>query len=313
MREASAPSTPPAPEVRHLDIGPAELEVTLGGRPGTEAPLVAAAHPADAFGAPALNLLAEASLARVVTVNPRGLGASKAKQPVPDDATLETMADDLEAARRSLGLAPWTFWGMSGGGFLALVYVHRYPEAISGLILDSSCACFHQRLGDPECIASPLHPFWREPLEAAGLAGAAGIQTEGSEAEPVRDHGGAEPAGGAAGEWIDLAGGASAFVVEGRVRIVSPVEASPAMRRAMPAMLAYDARPWLGAIRVPTLVLCGAADPFVPLAHARALHEGIAGSEFVAVEGAGHVPVVARNPQALAAVRRFLGTEADPD
>jgi pimeloyl-ACP methyl ester carboxylesterase len=163
---------------------------------------------------------------------------------------------------------------MSGGGFLALVYVHRYPEAIRGLILDSSCACFRERLRDPDCIASPFHPMWREPLATAGLApGAAGPETS-----------------YAGSGWIALAGGADAFVAGGNAPMVSPVPASPALRRATPAMLAYDARPWLAEIRVPVLVLCGTSDPFVPFAHSRDLHSGIPGAELAAIEGAGHVP-----------------------
>ncbi|HYX26063.1 MAG TPA: alpha/beta hydrolase [Thermoanaerobaculia bacterium] len=47
-------------------------------------------------------------------------------------------------------------------------------------------------------------------------------------------------------------------------------------------------------------------DPIVPLAHARALHEAIPGSELMIVEGGGHSPVMARRPDLMAAVRSFV-------
>ncbi|HYH31553.1 MAG TPA: alpha/beta fold hydrolase, partial [Pseudonocardia sp.] len=49
--------------------------------------------------------------------------------------------------------------------------------------------------------------------------------------------------------------------------------------------------PWrhrLGEVRVPTLVLHGTDDPFLPFGHGVALAEEIPGARLVAVEGAGH-------------------------
>ena len=44
----------------------------------------------------------------------------------------------------------------------------------------------------------------------------------------------------------------------------------------------------LGHIAAPTLVVHGTADPVYPLAHARALAEGIPGAVFVEAPGLGH-------------------------
>ena len=78
------------------------------------------------------------------------------------------------------------------------------------------------------------------------------------------------------------------------------------MRRVMPELWRFDSREWLSTIHVPTLVLSGTADPVVPIAHARAVHEAIPGSRWVAVEGAGHVPVAEKRPEVGEAVRSFL-------
>jgi pimeloyl-ACP methyl ester carboxylesterase len=55
-----------------------------------------------------------------------------------------------------------------------------------------------------------------------------------------------------------------------------------------------------------TLVIGGSSDPIVPLPHVRSLHEAIAGSRFLIVEGAGHVPTTARRSEVTGAVRTFL-------
>jgi pimeloyl-ACP methyl ester carboxylesterase len=43
-------------------------------------------------------------------------------------------------------------------------------------------------------------------------------------------------------------------------------------------------------ITVPTLIIWGESDRFVPVAHGQAYHEGIAGSQLVILEQCGHAP-----------------------
>ena len=40
------------------------------------------------------------------------------------------MTDDLEVVRRRLGLGPWAFWGMSGGGWIGQQYAERHPAGV---------------------------------------------------------------------------------------------------------------------------------------------------------------------------------------
>jgi hypothetical protein len=68
--------------------------------PGT--PSIAAAHPADPFGGETVALLRAAAGRPVVCLNPAGIGGSSG----PLRPALEVIADDLEAARRRLGLGP---------------------------------------------------------------------------------------------------------------------------------------------------------------------------------------------------------------
>jgi pimeloyl-ACP methyl ester carboxylesterase len=277
------------PQSQLITAGPATLEVLHSDASSDEPARLCAAHPADPFVAGTAQLLADASGAAVVCVNPPGLGAS----PGPLRPSLEQIVDELEAVRLALGGPRWVFWGLSGGGWLGQLWAHRHPQALAGLILESTCACFRERLADPACALSPFFPAWQEALTGAGLL------DRGSHQAPL----GAQQAT----EWIELASVGEVFrVQDGPALLVSPMPQSAAMKQMMPAFFRFDARHLQPALRLPTLVLAGSEDPVVPLAQARALHQAIAGSSFVTIAQGGHVPTAQRHPQAAAAVQAFL-------
>jgi pimeloyl-ACP methyl ester carboxylesterase len=272
-----------------IELADAALEVTAGGTLTPGAPILCAAHPAAAFGESAVDLLRDSAGTSVVCVNPRGLGSSS---PAPPTYTLDEMVDDVEGVRRRLGVDRWIFWGISGGGWLGQIYARKYPDALAGLILESICPCFRERLADPDCLLSPYHPSWRPALEARGLIAA---DSHASLGDPN------------ATEWIDVEGVGAVFRRRnGPALLVSPMPVSAEMHRAMPVLWTADARGWLREIRTPALVICGNSDPLVPLSHARALHAAIPGSELMIVEGGGHSPVMARRPDLIAAVQSFV-------
>jgi pimeloyl-[acyl-carrier protein] methyl ester esterase len=272
-------------ERRLLRIADIELEsfhVSAGSRP-----TIAAAHPADVFGAETAALIARMAGTQVVTVSPRGIGGSTAS----DHVSLEQMVDDLEAVRLQLNREPWIFWGMSGGGWLALLYAQRHPAGVAGIIVESACLCFRERLGDPACALSPYFPAWRDALERGQM---------------LRPGAHDRPSDLAGARWVDVAGvGQVLRGRDGAALLCSPAPLAPPMRRALPAFWAFDARSWASSLRVPALVLAGTADPVVPLARARAVHEAIVDSRFLAIDG-GHVPTVQEPPAIAAAVRKFV-------
>jgi len=277
---------------RLIELEGAALEVTLGAVPHAEGALLCASHPAGVLGADAVRLLEQTAGAGALCVNPRGIGGSSAVGERPSAYTLDDMVDDIEAVRRHLGLPPWVFWGMSGGGWLGQVYARRFPDALVGLILESVCPCFRLRLADPSCVLSPFHAAWRPALDGLGLIDP---DSHGTVGDPY------------ATEWIDVDGVGSVFRRSGGpALLVSPMPLTAEMRRNMPLLWTHDARRWLPAIRTPTLVLCGSTDPVAPPSWSAALHEVIPGSELVTIGGAGHVPTAQRHPQAAEAVGRFL-------
>jgi pimeloyl-ACP methyl ester carboxylesterase len=160
------------------------------------------------------------------------------------------------------------------------------------VILESICSCFRLRLADPACVLSPFYPSWQSPLSERGWI-SADSHAEASDAD--------------AGEWIQVDGVGSVFRRRnGPALLVSPMPVSPEMRAAMPVLWSVDTRARLGEIRTRTLVIAGSEDPIVAVSHMRALHEAIPASNFLLVEGAGHVPVTQKRPEVTQAVQSFL-------
>jgi pimeloyl-ACP methyl ester carboxylesterase len=262
-----------------IPVESGELDVLVAGRDGVRT--VATLHPIESMHE-ALPLLAEVTEARVVCVNPRGIGRSSPHRDVRD-ATIDGMAADLDQVRQALGFRQWVVWGMSGGSMVAMASARWHPEGIEAVILDSAGPCFAAALADPACALSPLHENW------------AGRVPEGDEDSTGPLDWTEVPEVG----WVLRRGG-------GPPLLVSPREPSVQMRQVMSSLLAFDARPWLAGIAVPALVLAGSADPVAPIAHLRALHEAIPGASLAVIDGAGHVPITDRPDDVTLLVRRFL-------
>lgn len=69
-------------------------------------------------------------------------------------------------------------------------------------------------------------------------------------------------------------------------RRITPKE----MSRRLKDILATDLMPFLGELKVPTLIIHGDRDRVVPLASAREVAKEIPGSELVVIKGAAHLP-----------------------
>ena len=70
--------------------------------------------------------------------------------------------------------------------------------------------------------------------------------------------------------------------------------------------MAFDSRRRLAEIHCPTLILAGSNDVGVPIHHAKMLHEGIAGSRLVVIEGADHALIWTHTHEFARAVNEFL-------
>jgi proline iminopeptidase len=245
-------------------------------------PVICAAHPVEEFGQSTAALLADMTGCSVVCVSTND-----------PQLSLEEMVVRVEEVRHELGYDRWYYWGMSGGGWLSQLYARRYPESLLGIVIESVCACFRVRLADPECVISPHYPVWREALSAKGMF------------DPAAH---AKPSSGDGTEWVEIEGVGQVFRrVGGAALLVSPIAIGERMRVVMPRLWTFDAREWLPDLHVPTLVMCGTADPVVPIEHARRVSQSIPAAKFVAIEGGGHVPTVERSVAVTNAWRSFRG------
>lgn len=276
-------------DVEAFGCAPSGSGLARDSRPPAPSPIVASAHPVDVFGAGTAKLVADVLGAPAVCLNPRGRGSHA------DFGAFDAMVDRIEAARVGLGLPRWIFWGMSGGGWLALTYARRHPSALLGIVVESACLCFRARIADPRCLMSPRHDAWRAQLAPLGLLGAEAAL------DPSAD-----------GAWHEVAGiGAVYRVRGGPALVVAPAGTGAEMQAAIPDLLRFDARAWASSIDVPTLVIAGSDDPVAPRAHVRAIHDAIAHSDYVEVDGAGHVPLTERRPEVRAAFERFCARIGD--
>lgn len=78
------------------------------------------------------------------------------------------------------------------------------------------------------------------------------------------------------------------------------------MATAWQEAMAFDSRGRLAEIRCPTLVMAASNDQAVPLHHAKMLHDGIAGSRLVMVDGADHTLIWTHPTEFLRVVDEFV-------
>lgn len=72
------------------------------------------------------------------------------------------------------------------------------------------------------------------------------------------------------------------------------------------SLLGWSSLPWLPLVRQPTLVLCGADDPAIPLVNPRVLARVLPHSELVVVPGGGHLMLFDQPTEMAEIVGRFL-------
>ena len=215
---------------------------------------------------------------RVIAPDLRGFGQSGVTAGL---ATMPRMADDLADLLDGLSIRePIVLCGLSMGGYVAWQFARRYPDRLAMLI-----AC------DTRAIA--------DTAEAAAnrIALAERVQKEGP-----------------------------AFVAESMLpKLFAPatiasqspcVEATRAViLRTDPKGIAAasrgmaqrpDVTAWLGAINVPTLVICGQHDAISTVAEMRGISQAIPRAKFVEIADAGHMSPLEKPAEFNAAVSEFL-------
>jgi 3-oxoadipate enol-lactonase len=193
---------------------------------------------------------------QLVRYDLRGHGRS----PVPPGPyDIDDLGVDLLALLDRLGIARAHLCGLSLGGMVSLWVASHYPERVDRLVV----CCTSARLGPASAWA-----------ERAAL---------------VRAKGTAAVADAVVARW---------FTPEFQAREPERVALMRAMIAATPAVgyadccgaiERMDLRPYLGAIRAPSLAIAGAEDSAIPPDHALRIAEGIRFGRAVVVERAAHL------------------------
>jgi 3-oxoadipate enol-lactonase len=173
----------------------------------------------------------------------------------PEGTTRDDYATTILAALTELGVQRAHVCGLSLGGVVAIAMHHLWPKRIASLILADTFA---------------EHPEGRAIYDR-GIAASDNLRTM---AENRVDVLLAQPADAAM----------RSEVVETMARI-SPA----AYRIGAEAVWLADQRQRASAIRVPTLVLCGAEDRITPPTLSSALARLIPGAQSETITGAGHI------------------------
>jgi proline iminopeptidase len=213
-----------------------------------------------------------------------------------ESVRLAKFVDDIEQLRRELGLGRVHLLAHSWGGLLATHYALSYPESLSSLILVS-----------PMAASSDL---WQQEQQALMQ----GLDPAISEAlREIRESEAFAEQRPEAIERMLLLSFETQFHDPARISDLDLYVPDDYMERSrqfgamMIDLTSYDLHPRLDEISTPTLILFGADEPGVTLGGA-ALHEGISGSHFVAIESAGHFSFIERPDAFLRATREFLSS-----
>jgi 3-oxoadipate enol-lactonase len=214
---------------------------------------------------------------RRISPDLRGLGLSEGPE---DGYAMAEYADDLAALLEVLRIPSAVVCGLSMGGYVAFELLRRHPDQVRALVLANTRAAPDDADGRAKRDATVARirrdgPGFLADEMLPRLLGPATIQTSPDVVRQVRGMVTAQPAQGLIG-------------------------ALTAMRDRA------DARPMLGAITVPTLVIHGSDDQLIPVTEARAMAEAIPGAQFSAIPGAGHLAPVEQAVNTSRVIREFL-------
>lgn len=222
---------------------------------------------------------------RLVIPDLRGQGASAH---LPGPYSPAQLTTDLAGLVRSLGLRRATVLGYSEGGPIAQQLVHDDPDLVGRLIL--ACTFAFNMASRRERVEGLLLPWMFGVLGPRLIGRLTGQMTK------LANVTGGRPVTKAQAVWA------------GRLMAETPRHA--AVRLAQGA-LAFDGRPWLATINVPTLVISGAEDKGVPPHHGAMLARGIPGARLVTVAGAGHLLIATHPEELVRIIEGWLAETAD--
>lgn len=201
---------------------------------------------------------------RVLRIDMRGHGGSDAAK---GDYTMDQLADDAASVIRALGIGKVHFIGLSIGGMLGQGFALRHGDLAGSLMLCDTASG----------TAPGAKEAWAQRTAAVQKANSVAAVADGTmerwfTAAFKPQH----PA-----RWKQIHGTICATTPEGFLGCAAAIQD-------------FDYAPKLGAIKTPTLVVCGADDPGTPPAGNKAIASAIPGARYEEIPDARHFPNVER-------------------
>ncbi len=213
----------------------------------------------------------------VITPDFRGFGDSqRTRQPY----FMETLAEDIHALLKKLGITEFVLGGLSMGGYVAFAFYRHYPEMVQALILADTRAEADTEEGKKNRKALADQAIKEGPRAIAEMM------------------------------TPKLLGKTTLAKKPRLVKQVKELISSNSVTGIANASLAMafraDSNPLLPQITCPTLILVGDEDTLTPVALSENLHRNIKNSQLKIVPQAGHLSNM-ENPKAFnQAVKEFL-------
>lgn len=198
------------------------------------------------------------------------------RSPLPGRTSVEAYADTVMAFISQLDLKRVVVGGISMGGAIAQTIALRQPDWLAGLILVGTAA----NLPVNEAIFHYILPEFQSTMRLVAKL-----------------------------EWPK---GTAEAIIERSYQELARHEAQ-VVYDDFAACDAFDVRPRLAQITVPTLVLAGDGDRLTPLPQLEFLAQNIPQAKLVIVEGAGHMVALSRPQQVSATIESWLNDSLKPE
>lgn len=278
--------------------------VTLSVRDAGTGPPVIALHGGPGFRdylSPDLEPLTRSF--RLISYDQRGGGDSTVVTD-PAQLTASAFVADLDRVRESLRLDRVTLLGHSWGGGLAALYAIAHPTRVERLLLV-----------DP--MPPRAEPYMAEFSKTLQSRFTDADRAAMAEASARRKAAADADAADACRAYYAVFIRAYLHSPTAAAQMRGDLCAAPAAalrnasninRSVMGSLGAFDLRPQLAALKIPTLIIHGDHDP-IPMASAREWASGLPDGRLLVIEQSGHFPFVERPDVFFAAATAFLKGE----